>query len=101
MVDNALDGLRLLLDPARCDGPHRLGTAVMAAAARLAADEIVIYLVDYAQTTLTPLAGPGVPHREAVPIDGTLAGRAYTATQAYETSHAHPATCERRPLQQP
>jgi sigma-B regulation protein RsbU (phosphoserine phosphatase) len=86
MVDNALDGLRLILDPAQCDGPHRLGTAVMAAASQLDAAEIVIYLVDYAQTTLTPLGGPGVPHREAVSIDGTLAGRAYTATQAYETS---------------
>jgi phosphoserine phosphatase RsbU/P len=86
MLDNALDGLRLLLDPARCDGPHRLGPAVMAAAARLDAAEIVIYLVDYAQLTLQPLAGSGVPDREAVTIDGTLAGRAYTATQAYETA---------------
>jgi sigma-B regulation protein RsbU (phosphoserine phosphatase) len=87
MLDNALDGLRLLLDPARCDGPHQLGPAVMAAAARLGATEIVIYLVDYAQITLQPLAGSGVPHREPVSIDGTLAGRAYTTTQAYETSH--------------
>lgn len=90
MVDNALDSLRLLLDPAQCDGPHRLGTAVMAAAPQLDAAEIVIYLVDYAQTTLSPLDGPGVPHREAVSIDGTLAGRAYTATQAYETSTETP-----------
>jgi phosphoserine phosphatase RsbU/P len=90
MVDNNLDGLRLLLDPAQCNGPHRLGTAVMAAAPQLDAAEIVIYLVDYAQTTLTPLAGPGVPHREAVSIDGTLAGRAYTATQVYETATGAP-----------
>jgi phosphoserine phosphatase RsbU/P len=90
MVDNTLDGLRLLLDPAQCNGPHWLGTAVMAAAPQLDAAEIVIYLVDYAQTTLTPLAGPGVPHREAVSIDGTLAGRAYTATQVYETATEAP-----------
>jgi phosphoserine phosphatase RsbU/P len=90
MVDNTLDGLRLLLDPAQCNGPHRLGTAVMAAAPQLDAAEIVIYLVDYAQTTLTPLVGPGVPHREAVSIDGTLAGRAYTATQVYETATGAP-----------
>lgn len=90
MVDNTLDGLSLLLDPAQCDGPHRLGTAAMAAAPQLGAAEIVIYLVDYAQTTLTPFVGPGVPHREAMSIDGTLAGRAYTATQTYETSTETP-----------
>jgi phosphoserine phosphatase RsbU/P len=85
MLDDALAGLSLLLDPARCDGPHRLGAAVMAAAPQLDAAEIVVYLVDYAQTTLSPLAGPGVPHREPLSIDGTLAGRAYTVTRAYET----------------
>jgi phosphoserine phosphatase RsbU/P len=90
MLGYPLDGLRLLLDPARCDGPHRLGPTVMAAAPQLDAAEIVVYLVDYAQTTLTPLGGPGVPHREPLAIDGTLAGRAYTTTHGYETSSEAP-----------
>jgi sigma-B regulation protein RsbU (phosphoserine phosphatase) len=90
MLGDILDGLGLLLDPAHCDGPHRLGPAVMAAAPQLDAAEIVVYLVDYAQTTLTPLGGPGVPHRDALPIDGTLAGRAYAATQVCETSAEAP-----------
>jgi hypothetical protein len=86
MLGDILGGLRLLLDPAQCDGPHRLGSTVMAAAPQLDAAEIVVYLVDYAQTRLTPLDGPGVPHRDALPIDGTLAGRAYAAMQVCETS---------------
>jgi hypothetical protein len=45
----------------------------------------VIYLVDYGQISLMPLSGPGSPHREAVAVDGTLAGRAFTAMRAYET----------------
>jgi hypothetical protein len=37
-----------------------------------------IFLVDYEQRVLTPLPRPGGPDRQAVAVEGTLAGRAFT-----------------------
>jgi hypothetical protein len=85
MVDNGFDSLRLLLEPPRYGGPHQLASMAMDVAPLLDAAEVVIYLVDYGQISLMPLSGPGSPHREAVAVDGTLAGRAFTAMRAYET----------------
>jgi serine phosphatase RsbU (regulator of sigma subunit) len=40
-----------------------------------------MYLVDYAQTYLAPFAGRTTPPRERLPVDGTLAGRAYALSE--------------------
>lgn len=47
-------------------------------AQRLGANDAAIYLVDYGQRVLTPLPRPGGPHRQAVMVEGTLAGRAFS-----------------------
>jgi Stage II sporulation protein E (SpoIIE) len=47
-------------------------------ARRLGAADAAIFLVDYEQRVLTPLPEPGGPEREAVSVEGTLAGRAFT-----------------------
>ncbi|MEW6477102.1 MAG: GAF domain-containing SpoIIE family protein phosphatase [Actinomycetota bacterium] len=47
-------------------------------ARRLGASDAAIFLVDYEQRVLTPLPAPGAPEREAVAVEGTLAGRAFT-----------------------
>ena len=39
--------------------------------------EAVLYLADYEQATLLPLPGAGVPARQELRIEGTLAGRAF------------------------
>lgn len=86
MIGDGFEAVRLLLNPQRAGGPHELATLVMNVAPLLDADEIVIYLVDYGQTTLIPMSGPGVPHREELAVDGTLAGRAFATMQVYETA---------------
>ncbi|GIJ46318.1 hypothetical protein Val02_32040 [Virgisporangium aliadipatigenens] len=57
--------------------PTRMPALLMEAAAALGTDALVAYLADYGQERLTPFLGDGSPPRETVPIDGTLAGRAY------------------------
>jgi hypothetical protein len=51
----------------------------------------LIYLADYGQATLLPLGGPGVPERQGLPIEGTMAGRAFrrveVVTSASNNSH--------------
>jgi hypothetical protein len=39
--------------------------------------EAVLYLADYGQATLLPMAGAGVPERQELSIEGTMAGRAF------------------------
>jgi serine phosphatase RsbU (regulator of sigma subunit) len=57
----------------------------MRCAQLLDAREMVVYLVDYEQRTLVPLAGDGAPQRDAVVVDGTLPGRSFAMTEEYET----------------
>ncbi|MBD0324061.1 MAG: serine/threonine-protein phosphatase [Aldersonia sp.] len=47
--------------------------------------EIVVYAVDYAQTQLVPFTGRTTPPREALTVDGTLAGRAFVLDEPNET----------------
>jgi hypothetical protein len=47
-------------------------------ARRVGALDAAIFLVDYEQRVLTPLPRPDGPPREAVSVEGTLAGRAFT-----------------------
>lgn len=47
-------------------------------ARRLGALDAAIFLVDYEQRVLTPLPRPDGPPRQAVAVEGTLAGRAFS-----------------------
>lgn len=47
-------------------------------ARRLGALDAAIFLVDFEQRVLAPLPVPGGPEREAVAVEGTLAGRAFS-----------------------
>jgi serine phosphatase RsbU (regulator of sigma subunit) len=55
-------------------------TAVIAEEARrLGVEPLVLYLLDYEQRCLVPAPGPGATGRETLPVQGTIAGRAFTA----------------------
>ncbi|MGC4865255.1 PP2C family protein-serine/threonine phosphatase [Micromonospora sp. DT53] len=58
-------------------GPDEVSQLVARAAPGIDASEIVIYLADYTQTLLVPLLGAGLD-RDQLPIETTLAGRAFT-----------------------
>ena len=57
-------------------------------ARRLGAIDAAIFLVDYEQRVLTPLPRPGGPDRQAVTVEGTLAGRAFTTLSPQWNSDA-------------
>jgi sigma-B regulation protein RsbU (phosphoserine phosphatase) len=67
--------------------PEDLAGITEDAAAAFGATGVVLYLVDYGQVDLLPQVRPGRPETGPVPIDGTLAGRAYiTGTGVYAES---------------
>jgi Stage II sporulation protein E (SpoIIE) len=78
-------GLRLLghlLDASHNLAPDGLVAAVTRAGRAVDAEDVAIYLVDYEQTLLVPLADGS--HRAPLEIDATLAGRAFSAIAAQE-----------------
>ncbi|GIG48472.1 PP2C family protein-serine/threonine phosphatase [Dactylosporangium siamense] len=68
-----------LVDALHHARPEDLPAVASKVAAVLGAVDIELYLVDYGQVELLPLAGAGGVPGEPVRIDGTLAGRAYTS----------------------
>ena len=69
--------LRSLLHVSHRLAPDDLAAIVAEHARMLGVQETVLYLADYEQATLLPLSGAGVPERQELPIEGTLAGRAF------------------------
>ena len=82
------DPLRALLTSSHLLAPDQLADTVAAHARDLGARETVLYLVDYQQLILLPLPGAGVPQRQELPIEGTLAGRAFRRLDAVAHSAA-------------
>jgi serine phosphatase RsbU (regulator of sigma subunit) len=78
--------LRSLLDASHLMAPDDLAATVAAHARRMGFREAVIYLADYEQSTLLPLPGAGVPARQDLPIEGTLAGRAFRRFEVASTT---------------
>ena len=83
--------LRSLLRRCHLIAPDDLGASVAAHARLLGVRETVLYLADYEQATLLPVSGTGVPERQELLIEGTLAGRAFrraeVVSSASENSH--------------
>jgi phosphoserine phosphatase RsbU/P len=75
---DSLTALRTLLHSAHLAGPDTLPALVSDAGAAFGADAVELYLVDYDQTLLVPLRQPDVEGRGELPVEGTVAGRAFT-----------------------
>ena len=61
--------------------PDDLAATAATEARRMGVRNMVLYLVDYEQATLLPLPGAGIPERRELPIEGTMAGRAFRRVQ--------------------
>jgi serine phosphatase RsbU (regulator of sigma subunit) len=68
--------------------PDDLAATVAGHARILGARETVLYLADYEQATLLPLRGGGVPERQELLIEGTMAGRAFRRVQVVSSAAA-------------
>jgi hypothetical protein len=78
-----------LLQASHLLAPEDLAATVAAHARMLGAGDTVLYLADYEQTTLLPLPGHGVPERQGLPIQGTLAGRAFRRVEVVGNAVEH------------
>ncbi len=76
-----------LLEAAHLTRPDNLPRLVADAARHIGADEVAIYVVDYAQVRLVPLVVEG-QDREPVAIDSTLAGRAFRTVDIERTEES-------------
>jgi len=81
--------LRSLLHGSHLLAPDDLAATVAGHARGLGAREMVLYLADYEQATLLPLRGRGVPERQELPIEGTMAGRAFRRVQVVKSPAEH------------
>jgi phosphoserine phosphatase RsbU/P len=84
-VADPMQALGVLITGAHLARPEDLPGLAMQAARLLGAEEMTMYLVDYGQTSLVPLAGAGAGPRDVLAVDGTLPGRAFALTEVYET----------------
>ena len=84
-----IEPLRSLLHGSHLLAPDDLAATVAGHARGLGARETVLYLADYEQATLLPLRGRGVPERQELPIEGTMAGRAFRRVQVVKSPAEH------------
>jgi serine phosphatase RsbU (regulator of sigma subunit) len=81
--------LRSLLHGSRLLAPDDLAATVAGHARGLGARTTVLYLADYEQASLLPLPGSGVPQRQELLIEGTMAGRAFRRVQVVDSPAEH------------
>jgi hypothetical protein len=81
-----VDPLRSLLHASHLLAPDDLASTVATHARSMGARETVLYLADYEQATLVPLPGAGVPERQELAIEATLAGRAFRRVEVVTSS---------------
>src|SRR3954452_9858259 len=80
------DALSALLRASHLLAPGDLASAAAAGARRMGVRDTVLYLADYEQATLLPLSGVGVPERQELSIEGTMAGRAFRRVQVVNST---------------
>src|SRR4051812_5685685 len=57
-----------------------LATVIAEEARTMGADSLVLYLLDHEQRCLVPVPGPGADGRAPLPVQGTVAGRAFASS---------------------
>ena len=85
-MSSVTDPLSSLLRAAHLLSPADLAATVSAHGRALGIAETVLYLADYEQVTLLPLPGVGVPERQELLIEGTMAGRSFRRVEVLSGS---------------
>ena len=76
--------LQEVLRRTHLSAPDELATVIAEEARALGVDSLVLYLVDYEQKVLVPIPASDSAARDAIPVIGTVAGRAYIGTSIVE-----------------
>ncbi len=79
-----MNAIRTLLAASTRARPEDLPDVTRRLATDLGAADMTLYLVDYSQTALMPHVGAGTAERAPLPIDATIAGRAFTTGRAVQ-----------------
>ncbi|WP_246080509.1 PP2C family protein-serine/threonine phosphatase [Modestobacter altitudinis] len=83
----ALPGpLRSMLRELHLLAPDRLAERVAVHGRRLGFRDTVLYVVDYEQVLLQPVRGDGVPERQELSVEGSVAGRCYRKHETVRTT---------------
>jgi phosphoserine phosphatase RsbU/P len=80
----AVDRVELLADMMGALHPDEVALGVQRALQSMVGGHAKLLVIDYAQTRLVQLVGTSAGHRESFAVDATVAGRAYTTSQAQE-----------------
>jgi hypothetical protein len=86
---SGMEALRQLLRQSHHARPDDLPQMAARAAELVGAIDMILYIVDLQQRVLLPLLAGDAPAREPFPVDGTVAGRAFSTVTAC-TSDAEP-----------
>jgi serine phosphatase RsbU (regulator of sigma subunit) len=78
--------LHELLQRTHLAAPDELPDLVVRAAAHIGATDAVLYLVDYEQQSLTPFTSSGSKPRDALSVDGSVAGRAFQRVEPHDVA---------------
>lgn len=76
--------LQEILRRTHLSAPSDLCSIVAEEAQTIGIDPLVIYLVDFEQSTLVPVPAPAAAGRDPLPVRGTIAGRAFASTSIVE-----------------
>jgi hypothetical protein len=82
------DMLNELLRRTHLGGPSEMAAAIAEPACRIGARSVVVYLIDYEQRLLVPVAGPHEEDAAPLSVAGTVAGRAFSTTSILRSSFA-------------
>jgi hypothetical protein len=88
MPRDAANLLAELLRRTHLSSPDDLAAVVDEEGRRAGAREVDMYLLDYEAVALRPLPRGAGDDRAVIPVDGTLAGKAYSATTILESADA-------------
>jgi hypothetical protein len=79
-----------LLRRTHLGGPSEMAAAIAQPARRIGARSVALYLIDYEQRLLVPVAGPHTEDAVPLSVAGTVAGRAFSTTSILRSSLEEP-----------
>jgi len=84
-----------LLGATHTSAPGDIAALVAEHARAIGAEDVVVWLVDHGAEQLAALTSAGVPEREPIPVEGTVAGRCFATTSIIQGGPGAARGCRR------